>query len=95
MSQTKFKRLKESPQRYKEKKTPKEIEKKAVQSPSQEINMERIKKDNSDNKEISQLKIKLKCLENPKYFNSKTFTRNDLMKLCDAYKIYSQKYENR
>ena len=58
---------------------------------SQEINMELIKKDTSDIKEISHLKLKLKYLENPKYFNSKTFTRNDLMKLCDAYKVVFSK----
>ena len=45
----------------KKKRHRKEIEKKAVQSQSQEINMELIKKDNSDNTEISHLKLKLKC----------------------------------
>ena len=75
----------------KKKRHRKEIEKKTVESQSHEINMELIKKDTSNNKEISHLKLKLKCLENPKYFNSKTFTRLDLMKLCEAYKVVFSK----
>ena len=39
----------------------------------------------SEGKEVSHLRLKLNCIENKKFFNTKMFTKNDIYKLCSAY----------
>ena len=49
--------------------------------------MKRIEHDTTENKEGSLLRLKIHCLETQIFFNSKDFKTNDIMKLCDAYKV--------
>ena len=60
-----------------------EIEKKLDET----ININFIINDASLNKERSHLKLKINCLENINYLNSKDYTESDIMKFCDAYSV--------
>ena len=53
----------------------------------EQISIKFIEMDATENKEGSHLRLKLNCLENSNYFNNKDYTKNDLLKLCDAYGI--------
>ena len=47
--------------------------------------------DVTENKEGSYLRLKLICLESSNYFNNKGYTKNDLLKRCDAYGVKASK----
>ena len=65
-----------------------EIEKKSKKRKLDEtININFIINDASLSKERSHLKLKINCLENINDFDSKDYTKSDIMKLCDAYSV--------
>lgn len=59
------------------------------------LNWESILKDSSDQKDISHHLLKGICMKDPRYFTNSSYTRKQMMKLCEAYDIKIKKQDNK
>ena len=73
-----------------------QVQTKSINSKNTEaISIDFIINDKTANKEGSHLRLRIKCLENEHYFNSKEYTKNDITKLCEAYGVNYSKSQKK